>query len=98
MVTKKQKPPLKKTLMDSQQANRFADHWIASWNSHDLDAIMSHYEDDFTMTSPVIIDVMGERSGTLKGKEVVREYWANALAKYPQLFFEKQQVLLGVIV
>jgi len=82
--------------MDIEEANTFADHWIASWNRHDLDEIMSHYTDDFEMSSPAIVSAMAEPSGTLKGKGVIRAYWAGALAKYPQLHFEKLEVLFGV--
>ena len=81
--------------MNVETALQFADHWIEAWNSHDLDAIMSHYTEDFEMSSPIIIETMGEPSGTLKGKAIVRQYWAKALARYPNLFFEKQQVLVG---
>lgn len=82
-------------MMNRQQAHEFADHWIESWNSHDLELILSHYTDDFEMSSPVIIDTMGEPSGKLKGKEVIRVYWSKALAKYPELHFEKLHVLVG---
>ena len=81
--------------MNIELAREFADHWIESWNSHDLDKILSHYTDDFEMSSPVIIKTMGEPSGKLKGKDKVRAYWSKALNKYPQLNFEKQHVLVG---
>lgn len=81
--------------MNTEQAHRFADHWIASWNSHDLDAIMSHYTDDFEMSSPFIVEAMDEPSGKLKGKAAVRGYWAKALKNYPQLHFDKLHVLVG---
>lgn len=42
---------------------------IDSWNSHDLDRILSHYSDDFEMSAPFIIRILGESSGVLKGKE-----------------------------
>lgn len=82
-------------MMNSQQANLFADHWIESWNSHDLEMILSHYTGDFEMSSPVIIDAMNEPSGKLKGKAIIRVYWSKALEKYPKLKFEKLHVLVG---
>ena len=81
--------------MNRQEANEFAQHWIESWNSHDLDKILSHYTDDFVMSSPVIVSAMNEPSGQLKGKEIIRVYWSKALAKYPDLRFEKLHVLIG---
>ena len=82
--------------MNAQAANEFANHWIESWNSHDLERILSHYTDDFEMSSPVIISSMNEPSGKLKGKESIRAYWSKALATYPNLRFEKLHVLVGV--
>ena len=82
--------------MDIEKATAFADHWIESWNNHDLDSILSHYTDDFEMSSPVIVESMGELTGKLKGKTSVREYWAKALARYPELHFEKLHTLVGV--
>ena len=80
----------------SQFAIEFANHWIEAWNSHDLDEILSHYTDDFEMSSPVIVGTMNEPSGKLKGKESIRVYWSKALAKYPDLRFEKLHVLSGI--
>jgi hypothetical protein len=81
--------------MNIEQAEKFADHWIDAWNSHDLESILSHYTDDFEMSSPVIVEAMGEPSGTLKGKDIIRVYWSKSLGKYPDLHFEKLNVLVG---
>lgn len=83
-------------MIDSRSTNEFADQWVKAWNSHDLDEILSHYTDDFEMSSPFIIGTMNEPSGKLKGKDTIRVYWSKALAKYPDLRFEKKHVLVGV--
>lgn len=83
-------------MLDKAFADHFAADWIDSWNQHDLDRILSHYTDDFEMSSPVIIKVAGEPSGTLKGKEAVRAYWAKALQLVPNLHFELVATLIGV--
>ncbi len=75
---------------------QFANDWIDAWNSHDLDKILSHYEDDFEMSSPVIIRVTGEVSGILRGKSAVGAYWAKALKINPDLRFELLTVLAGI--
>lgn len=61
-------------MLDQNFADLFADDWVDAWNAHDLDRILSHYIDDFEMTSPVIIKVAGETSGRLRGKENIRAY------------------------
>jgi predicted SnoaL-like aldol condensation-catalyzing enzyme len=57
---------------------------------------MSHYSDDFEMTSPFIVAFMQEPTGTIKGKEAVRAYWAQALERLPDLKFALIEVLAGV--
>jgi ketosteroid isomerase-like protein len=43
----------------------FARVWVNSWNSHDLDRILSHYTEDFEMTSPFIVKLMKEPAGAI---------------------------------
>lgn len=83
-------------MIDKKFAEHFARDWIDSWNSDDLDRILSHYSDQFEMSSPVIIEVAGEPSGTLKGKDAVGAYWAKALSLMPDLRFELVTTLIGV--
>jgi ketosteroid isomerase-like protein len=74
----------------------FAQHWIAAWNSHDLDRIMEHYAQNVEVTSPMIKVALDIDSGTLKGKDRVREYWMAALQKVPDLYFEMIEVTRSV--
>ncbi len=55
-------------MISIHQAEKFAQAWVDSWNSHDLDRIMSHYSDDFDMTSPFIGRLMNDPTFTIKGK------------------------------
>ena len=71
--------------MTLPQAQQFAAEWIAAWNRHDVDAVLAHYADDFTMTTPMIQKLLGIPSGTLQGKQAVGDYWRAALAKIPDL-------------
>ena len=82
--------------MERGFAQRFAADWIAAWNSHDLERILTHYEDDFEMSSPIIPALAGEPSGKLRGKAAVGAYWAKALQRAPRLRFELVTVLAGV--
>jgi ketosteroid isomerase-like protein len=83
-------------MISINQAEKFAQAWVDAWNSHDLDRIMSHYSDDFEMTSPFIVRLMNEPTGTIKGKENVRAYWAKALEHLPDLHFDLIEVLASV--
>jgi len=73
--------------MNNEFALKFGKSWVEAWNSHDLNKILSHYTDDFEMTSPVIKQLTKEQSGSLKGKEAIRNYWAKALEMHPDLKF-----------
>lgn len=83
-------------MIDEKWAKEFAAEWIESWNSHDLDRILSHYTDDFEMRSPIIVERVGIPSGVLKGKKAVGEYWGPALATSPPIKFVLHDVLLGI--
>ncbi|HSI44516.1 MAG TPA: nuclear transport factor 2 family protein [Methylotenera sp.] len=83
-------------MISREFAQKFSDHWIESWNSHDLDQILSHYDDDFEMSSPYIMQIAGEPTGVLKGKNNVGAYWRSALEKIPTLKFELVDFLTGV--
>lgn len=77
-------------------AGKFADEWIAAWNSHDLERVLAHYRDDFEITSPMIKMATGMDSGALQGKEAVRKYWLAALNKIPDLKFKLIDVTASV--
>jgi ketosteroid isomerase-like protein len=69
--------------------------WIAAWNSHDLNRVLAFYTDEFEMSSPHIVNIMGESSGTLHGKAAVRAYWEKAMALFPNLHFTLETLYTG---
>jgi hypothetical protein len=77
-------------------AKEFANNWIAAWNSHDLDRIMSHYAPTVVLTSPVVVKVLGDASDTVTGKEALRNYFAKGLDLFPDLQFTLIEVLQGI--
>lgn len=38
----------------NMNGRKFAEKWIISWNSHNLDDILSHYSEDIEITTPMI--------------------------------------------
>lgn len=77
----------------SPQAAAFAADWQAGWNSHDLDRILAHYADTITFHSAKALAMVG--SGTVQGKAALRAYWAQALARQPDLRFQIDTVYQG---
>lgn len=81
--------------MTEDHAQEIATAWLHAWNRHDLEAILEHYAEDVTFTSPFVEALLGNPSGTIQGKAALRDYFATALAAYPDLQFEVKQVLAG---
>ena len=82
--------------MTRDEAWSLATHWIAGWNAHDLNLIMTHYEDAIELTSPVAAQLLGASGGRIVGKENLRAYFQRGLEAYPDLQFRLQDVLWGV--
>jgi ketosteroid isomerase-like protein len=83
-------------MITQEFAQNFANEWIAAWNAHNLDRILSHYTEDFEMSSPFITKTVNESSGMLQGKTAIAAYWQKALDKMPDLYFEFIDVLFNV--
>jgi len=79
-----------------EEAWEFANHWIAAWNAHDLDLILSHYDDAIELTSPVAARLLGTSDGNVAGVTNLRDYFQRGLAAYPELHFHLDDVLWGV--
>jgi predicted ester cyclase len=82
--------------MDEKFAKSFASEWVEAWNAHDIERVLSHCTDDFEMCSPIIAQLLGEPSGSLRGKLAVSAYWRKALQAVPDLQFELISVLVSV--
>jgi len=82
--------------MTDEFVEHFAEEWVAAWNSHDLERILSHYTEDFTIVSPMALKIKPETNGVVAGKTQVREYWEQGLKLIPDLHFELIDVLTGI--
>jgi len=82
--------------MTRDEAWKLAKHWVAAWNAHDLDLIMTHYEDAIELTSPVAARLLGASNGKVAGKGNLRAYFQRGLEAYPELQFRLEDVLWGV--
>jgi len=74
----------------------FARDWAHSWNSRDLEAVLSHFHDDATFTSPLAARIDPAGGGIVRGKTALRSYWSAALSRNPDLRFEVTSVYAGV--
>jgi len=81
--------------MDYTDAESFAAQWVNDWNSHDIEAILSHFSDDAVFSSPVAVQFFGG-DGEVRGKEALRHYWTEGLRRIPDLHFEVLGLYVGV--
>ena len=82
--------------MTRDEASKLANHWVAAWNAHDLDLIMTHYDDAIELTSPVAAQLLGTPDGKVVGKAKLRAYFQRGLEAYPELHFRLEDVLWGI--
>lgn len=82
--------------MTRDEMRKLANDWVAAWNAHDLDLIMSHYADAVELTSPVAAQLLGTPGGKVVGKANLRAYFQRGLEAYPELRFHLEDVLCGV--
>jgi hypothetical protein len=90
------KPSTGETAVTRDDAWKLANHWVAAWNAHDLDSIMTHYEDAIELTSPVAAQLLGVPDGKVVGKANLRAYFQRGLEAYPELHFRLEDVLWGI--
>ena len=74
----------------------FATEWVQAWNSHDLERVLSHYDDTVTLISPRAQLVLGIADGAVRGKAALRDYIKRALENVPDLSFTLERVFSGV--
>lgn len=82
--------------MTGEEARKLANDWVAAWNAHDLEQILTHYHDAVELTSPVAARLLGRPDGKVRGKAELRAYFQRGLEAYPELNFELKDVLWGL--
>jgi predicted ester cyclase len=82
--------------MTREEAWNLANHWVAAWNAHDLDLILTHYDDAIELTSPVAARLLGTADGKVLGKANLRAYFQRGLQAFPDLHFHLEDVLWGM--
>jgi predicted ester cyclase len=82
--------------MMKDEARKLANDWVAAWNAHDLDLIMTHYEDAIELTSPAAAQLLRTPDGRVVGKPNLRAYFQRGLEAYPELRFQLEDVLWGI--
>ncbi len=75
---------------------KFPKEWIDSWNSHDIDKIMIHYDDSIDFKSTFIVELNNDPSGRISNKKDLKDYFSQALNKFPDLHFQLLNTFISI--
>jgi limonene-1,2-epoxide hydrolase len=75
------------------QLNRsIATKWFAAFNAHDLEALLSLYDEQARHFSPKLKIRHPETNGLIEGKPALRAWWKDAFERLPELNYEVQRL------
>ncbi len=82
--------------MEADRAHAYARDWADAWNRRDVDAVLEHFADEVTFTSPVAARIVADSDGVIRGKAALRAYWHEGIRRVPDLHFEIVGVYVGI--
>lgn len=74
--------------MSAQNNKQIALKWFEAFNAHDLEKLLSLYDDNAQHFSPKLKVIKPETQGLIKGKAALREWWQDAFDRLPSLEYE----------
>ena len=83
-------------MITERTAKEFAIQWINAWNSHNIDKILEHYDNDIEFYSPLISVLNFNSEGIIKNKIDLKKYFEIGLNAYPNLYFQFHHCFIGV--
>ena len=78
--------------MNSEENKNIAIRWFKAFNEHDLEDLLSLYDEDAQHYSPKLKDRQPETNGLIKGKAALRAWWQDAFSRLPSLKYEVQKL------
>ena len=76
------------TGMTTSELNSIANKWFDAFNAHDLDQLLSLYNENAQHYSPKLKVRQPETNGLIKGKPALRAWWQDAFKRLPTLKYE----------
>ena len=74
--------------MTSQKNLSIAHSWFEAFNSHNLEKLLSLYDDEAEHFSPKLKVRHPETNGLVKGKEALHSWWNDAFERLPSLHYK----------
>jgi ketosteroid isomerase-like protein len=77
--------------MNRSEAVEYAERWIDDWNRRDVEAVLAHFDEDVTFSSPTALETIGMPA--VRGKAALRSYWLAALQRIRSLRFSLERIV-----
>jgi ketosteroid isomerase-like protein len=74
--------------MSSEKNKQIALKWFQAFNEHDLEKLLSLYDDNAQHYSPKLKVRQPETRGLIQGKPALRAWWKDAFDRLPTLKYE----------
>ena len=74
--------------MTSTKNLSIAHKWFEAFNNHNLDQLLSLYDDDAEHFSPKLKVKKPETNGLVKGKQSLHDWWEEAFEQLPTLHYK----------
>lgn len=75
-------------MITTQKNLSIAHAWFEAFNSHNLDKLLSLYDEDAEHFSPKLKIKQPETNGLVKGQNALRLWWQDAFDKLPSLHYK----------
>src|SRR4051794_23614650 len=80
--------------MTREQMLEHVAHWIAAWNRRDVNAVLCPFAEEARFVSPKAAEIAG--TTVLEGRQVIGDYWRQALDRIGTLRFRLGHVTCDV--
>ena len=74
--------------MTPEKLQSIAFKWFDAFNSHNLEQLLSLYDDDAEHFSPKLKIRKPETNGLVTGKDAMRDWWKDAFERLPTLLYK----------
>ena len=74
--------------MTTEENKKIALKWFEAFNEHNLEKLLSLYDQNAEHFSPKLKIHKPETNGLIKGKQALREWWQDAFNRLPTLNYE----------
>lgn len=74
--------------MTNKDVENIAVRWFEAFNEHDLEKLLSLYDDNAQHYSPKLKQRRPETNGLITGKDALRSWWQDAFDRLPDLYYK----------